>query len=169
MRSMLAAAVLSLGLLSSSGAQTGPASMEPFEALTGAPWTASAEGFSTVLSYRWLLPGVMVEATNEVRGADGSVLARYHGAYVWDGERNEIVFWTASDAGELHRGRAWWRDGVLWHEATVSSGRIEGYASAVKAFDGRLEYYADYTRRDAGAYLLETRPIEYKRSDAVRK
>lgn len=147
---------------SASTAAAGP--LDEFSALTGSTWIAQGTGFSTALSYRWLLSGRIIEATNEVRGADGNVSARYRGAYVWDPGRGEVVFWTAAESGELHRGRAWWRDGVLWHEAEVSGGAIEGYASAARPVDGRIEYYAAYDRRDAGPYLLDSTPLVYSRA-----
>lgn len=142
-------------------------SMVQFGPLVGAPWTAAGSGFSTTLSYRWIFPGTLLGATNEVRSGEGRVIARYNGAYAWDPSRNEITFWDASDSGELHRGRAWWRDGILWHEAEVSGGRISGYASAVRPGDDSMEYFADYSRRDAGDFLLETEALTYTRADAA--
>jgi hypothetical protein len=91
------------------------------------------------------------------------VIARYHGEYAWDPGAREIVFWTASTAGELHRGRASWRDGVLWHEATVAGGRIERYASALRVRDGRMEYFADYGTGTATPELLGLAPLVYHR------
>jgi hypothetical protein len=129
--------------------------------LTAAPWTLEGEGFSTTLAYRWLLPGSVLEATNDVRGADGRVIARYRGAYFWDGGLGTIVFWTAGESGEVHRGRAWWSDGVLWHEAEVSGGRVGAYASAVRPGDGRLEYFAAYGEREASPALLAREPMVY--------
>ena len=164
-------AVLALGAVTPVAAQSDAAAATPlahFEALAGGIWSAQGEGFSTTLTYRWLLPGSMLEASNEVRGADGGVLARYRGAYLWDAGRGEVTFWTASANGEVHRGRAWWADDVLWHEAEVSGGGIEGYASAMRpTADGRVEYFAAYDRRDAGRYLLETTPIVYTRAAAA--
>lgn len=132
------------------------------DALTGT-WTAAGNGFATTIAYRWLLPGRVLEAVNDV-GSGGRVIARYRGAYFWDAGRDEIVFWTAAENGEVHRGRAWWADGVLWHEAEVSGGRIEGYASAVRPRDGRLEYFAEYRVTAAGPELLETEPLVYSPS-----
>jgi hypothetical protein len=135
--------------------------MAAFDALVG-DWIARGSGFSTSLSYRWLLPGTMFEAANEVRDTSGNVLARYHGAYAWDRGRGEVVFWTVGEGGEVHRGQAWWEDGILWHEAEISGGGIEVYASAVRSGDQRLEYFAAYGRPDAGSYLLGTEPLVYE-------
>jgi len=129
--------------------------------LTGTTWTAKGTGFQTTLTYRWLLEGRVLEAANEVRGADDRVIARYRGMYAWDAGRGEVVFWTAAESGEVHRGRAWWRDGILWHEAEVSGGRITAYASAVRPRDGRLEYFAAYGSKNAGPELLDTKPLVY--------
>jgi hypothetical protein len=129
--------------------------------LVGPSWTAQGEGFRTTLAYRWLLEGHVLEAVNDVQAPDGRVIAHYRGMYAWDAGRGEIVFFTASGSGEIHRGRAWWRDGVLWHEAEVSGGRISGYASAVRPGADRMEYFADYATREASPALLDTTPIVY--------
>lgn len=133
-----------------------------FEHLVGKTWVAEGTGFSTTLSYRWIFPGVMVESVNEVRNAQGGIIARYHGAYVWDKGRSEIAFWTVAEGGEVHRGRAFWRDGALWHEAEVSGGQIASYASALIARDSILEYFADYSARAAADSLLKTKPLVYR-------
>lgn len=170
-RRSLLLAVLAMGAATPATAQSGPAGATPlaqFEVLTGGTWSAQGDGFSTALTYRWLLPGSMLEASNEVRGADGELLTRYRGAYIWDAGRGEVTFWTASANGEVHRGRAWWADDVLWHEAEVSGGAVDGYASAMRpTADGGFEYFAAYDRRDAGPYLLGTAPIVYTRAAAA--
>src|SRR5690554_5820927 len=86
-------------------ALTGP--LAALDVFTGT-WTAKGSGFDTTLRYRWLLDGRVLEAANEVSSGDGVVLARYRGMYAWDAGRKEIVFWTAAESGEVHRGRAWW-------------------------------------------------------------
>lgn len=146
--------------LSQSSRVEGP--LAALEVMSGT-WTADGQGFSTALTYRWLLPGSVLEASNDVRGADGRVLARYRGAYAWDAGRKEIVFWAAGETGEVHRGRAWWKDGVLWHEAEVSGGRVDRYASAVRPGDGRLDYFAAYGTARAEPALLDSTPIVYRR------
>jgi hypothetical protein len=120
-----------------------------------------------VLGYRWRVPGRILAVENDAFAADGRVLARYRGAYAWDAGRGEVVFWTAAESGEVHRGRAWWADGVLWHEADVSGGSAAAYASAVRPRDGRIEYFAAYGQRDARAALLETEPLVYARARAA--
>lgn len=161
------ALAISTGIPSVAGAQasavTGP--LAELDALTQATWHAQGSGFDTTLSYRWLLAGRLLEAANEVRNEAGGVIARYRGAYAWDAGRNEIVFWTVAESGEVHRGRAWWRGGVLWHEAEVSGGSIEAYASAVRPADGRLEYFAAYGTRRAGPELLDSEPLVYSRTE----
>jgi hypothetical protein len=139
---------------------SGTGQLAQLKALVGT-WTAEGAGFSTTLTYRWLIEGSVLEGANEVRGADGGVLARYRGMYAWDAGRSEIVFWTAAEGGEVHRGRAWWRDGVLWHVAEVSGGTITSYASAVRPADGRVEYFADYGTNRADDSLLRTEPLVY--------
>lgn len=124
-------------------------------------WHARGAGFSTTLRYRWIFEGRLLEAANEVRNSDGRVIARYHGSYFWDPGQAAIVFVTASAGGEVHRGRAWWRDGVLWHEAEVSGGSIAAYASAVRPVAGRLEYFAAYGSRKAEPALLEGQALVY--------
>jgi hypothetical protein len=124
-------------------------------------WRAQGAGFSTTLRYRWIFDGRLLEASNEVRNRDGRVIARYHGSYFWDAGQAAIVFVTASAGGEVHRGRAWWRDGVLWHEAEVSGGSIAAYASAVRPVAGRLEYFAAYGSRKADPGLIEGEALVY--------
>jgi hypothetical protein len=99
--------------------------------------------------------------TNVVKGSDGEILARYSGVYAWDAGREEIVFFTAAGGGEIHRGRAWWDEGVLWHEAEVSGGGVTAYASAVRPEGNALEYFADYGTDTATADLLTTEPLRY--------
>ncbi len=141
------------------GAGGGPlAEMGP---LVGPSWVAQGEGFRTTLAYRWLLEGHVLEAVNDVQAPDGRAIARYRGLYAWDGGRGEIVYFTASGSGEVHRGRAWWREGVLWHEAEVSGGGVAGYASAVRPGTDGMEYFADYGTREATPALLESTPIVY--------
>lgn len=125
-------------------------------------WQGSGPGFTTELQYRWVIVDRVLEVSNEVRGTAGGVIARYHGSYAWDGGREEIAFLTAGGGGEVHRGRAWWRDGVLWHEAEVSGGGVQAYASAVRPADGRLEYFADYGTATATRELLQGDPIVYE-------
>jgi hypothetical protein len=141
-------------------APSGP--LAAFAPLAGRTWLADGEGFSTVLSYQWRFPGRVLDASNVVRGAQGQTLARYHGMYAWDAGRNEIVFWTVAESGEVHRGRAWWRDDVLWHEAEVSGGRITSYASAIRPGASSMEYFADYAARTASDALLKTKPLVYR-------
>jgi uncharacterized protein YndB with AHSA1/START domain len=129
--------------------------------LTGRTWHAQGTGYRTTLSYHWLSEGQVLEARNEVFGASGNLIARYWGTYAWDAGREEIVFWTVAEGGEVHRGLAWWSDGVLWHEAEVSGGGIEAYASAMRPAGDRLEYFAAYGSRRAGPELLKTEPIVY--------
>ena len=130
-------------------------------------WEGRGSGFSTELRYRWIFPGAVLEASNEVRNGAGELIGRYHGNYLWDAGREQIVFLTAGAGGEVHRGRAWWRDGILWHEAVVSGGRIEGYAAAVRPADGRIEYFADYGTRTADTALLRTEPLTYVEAGSV--
>jgi hypothetical protein len=144
------------------GAESSTSLLAPLSALTGT-WSAQGDGFRTTLRYRWLLDNRVLEAVNDVHGGDGRAIARYRGMYAWDAGRKEIVFWVAGGSGEVHRGHAWWRDGVLWHEAEVSGGRIESYASAIRPREGRLEYFAAYGSPKAGPDLLDSKPILYTR------
>lgn len=143
-----------------SGVESATSPLAPLNALTGT-WSAQGDGFRTTLTYRWLLDSRVLEAVNDVQDGDGRAIARYRGMYAWDAGRKEIVFWVAGGSGEVHRGRAWWRDGVLWHEAEVSGGRIESYASAIRPREGRLEYFAAYGSPKAGPELLARKPILY--------
>ena len=137
--------------------------MRALDALTSHSWQAEGEGFVSTLTYRWRFEGRLLEAANELTDDKGAVMARYHGAYAWDPDAGDMVFWTMAESGELHRGRATWRDGVLWHEATVSGGRITTYASAMRWQGERMEYYADYAASRAGPELLERKPLVYRR------
>lgn len=144
-------------------ARPGDPPLAPLDLLAGQTWHAQGTGYRTTLSYHWLSEGRVLEARNEVFGASGNLIARYWGTYAWDAGREEIVFWTVAEGGEVHRGRAWWSDGVLWHEAEVSGGGIEAYASAMRPAGAgdRLEYFAAYGSRRAGPELLKTEPIVY--------
>jgi hypothetical protein len=75
---------------------TAGGALAALDALAG-EWAAERPGFKTALTYLWLLEGRVLEATNEVHGDDGRVIARYRGMYARDGGRNAIVFWTASE------------------------------------------------------------------------
>lgn len=141
-----------------SESQAGP--LAAMESMVGT-WTSGGEGFRTMLGYRWLIEGRILEAVNDVVDETGNTIARYRGAYAWDAGRGEIAYWLATGSGEVHRGRAWWEDGVLYHEATVSGGGIDAYASAVHPSEGRLEYFADYGGRSATPALLEGEPLVY--------
>lgn len=141
-----------------------PGPLAQLSPLAGQSWVADGDGFTSTLTYRWLFAGRALEVTNELRNDEGRVVARYHGAYVWDPSVGEAAFWTVAERGELHTGRAWFREGVLWHEARVTGGEIEGYASAMRVRDGRLEYFADYGGTTAGSALLSTQPLVYERA-----
>jgi hypothetical protein len=154
------------GLLESPDILAGPDSLvgplRELAILVGPAWVGGGAGFTTALTYEWLLDGHILGVANDVLDGEGRVMARYRGVYAWDAGRDEVVFWTASESGEVHRGRAWWQDGVLWHEAEVSGGRIESYASAVRPTSGRLEYFAAYGERKATPALLDGQAIVYR-------
>lgn len=141
------------------GAITEP--LAAFAPLIGS-WLGTGTGFSTTLRYTWEIEGRVLGVSNEVRNAEGGSIARYRGAYAWDAGLQQIVFWVASASGEVHRGRAWWQDGVLWHEAEVSGGRIKSYASAVRPRAGGFEYFAAYGATSATPALLDSTPIVYR-------
>lgn len=141
------------------GAATEP--LAAFAPLIGS-WLGTGTGFSTTLRYTWEIEGRVLGVSNEVRDAKGGSIARYRGAYAWDAGRQQIVFWVTSYSGEVHRGRAWWSDGVLWHEAEVSGGRIKSYASAVRPRAGGFEYFAAYGASSATPSLLDGTPIVYR-------
>jgi hypothetical protein len=165
MRFLALAVACAVSLPSGGAAQsrvTGP--LAELDALAGRTWTAQGSGFSTTLRYRWLFEGRLLEGTNEVRSARGEVIARYWGAYAWDAGRNRIEFWTAAESGELHRGHARWQDGVLWHDAEVSGGRIDGYRSAVRPRGAQLDYFAAYGAGRDTVNLLTTVPLVYSPS-----
>ena len=144
---------------------TQAAPMAALDGLTRGAWHAEGQGFTSTLVYRWRFEGRLLEVTNELTNPAGETLARYVGSYAWDPGANGIVFWTMAESGELHRGRATWRAGVLWHEATVTGGRITSYASALRWEGDRMEYFADYAATRAAAELLEREPLVYRRVD----
>ena len=137
--------------------------MQVLDDLTRGTWRAQGDGFTSTLTYRWRFEGRLLEAANELTDAGGKILGRYFGSYAWDPGASEMVFWTMAESGELHRGRAMWREGTLWHEATVSGGRITTYASALRWQGDRMEYFADYAANRAGPELLQREPLEYRR------
>lgn len=132
--------------------------------LTGA-WVANGEGFSSTLRYEWALCNVLFRARNELRNEGGEIIGQYEGYYAWDPDQSQIVFWTVGRDGELHRGTARWRDGKLWHEATVSGGRIKGYRSALGLQDGELVYRANYSASASDEDVDETVPLVYRKQD----
>jgi hypothetical protein len=140
-------------------APSGPLAM--MEVLAGRTWRAGGDGYVTILTYRWIQPGHVLEASNVVESPSGDVLARYSGSYAWDAGRAEIVFFTSAEGGEIHRGRAWWADDVLWHEAEVSGGSVTAYASAIRPRDDGFDYFADYGASAATPQLLGREPIRY--------
>jgi hypothetical protein len=162
MFAMLAVVIPSQGLT----AQEPPPStveegMAGMEVLAGRTWEARGTGYATALTYAWALPGHVLKASNVVTSSEGDILARYEGLYAWDAGRGEIAFFTATEGGEVHRGRAWWTDGVLWHEAEVSGGRLSAYASAIRPTENGFEYFADYESATATQALLSTEPLTY--------
>src|SRR5690606_34385594 len=137
------------------------AALSPFNSLAGTAWVAEGSGFRSLLSYHWLLPGMVLAASNEVSRPDGSVMVSYRGSYAWDAGRNELVFWNASSSGEVHRGRAWWESGLLWHEAAISGGRLASYASAVRHTDSTLHIYSSLGAKAASPDVLQETPLKY--------
>lgn len=130
-------------------------------------WLAEGTGFSSQLTYRWQLPGVMVSVSNELRGAEHQLLARYEGGYYRHPVTGEWRFLTAGGTGELHEGSAVWRDGTLWHEAVLHGGGIAGYSSAVVPTADTVRYHARYTPGPTDASLLELTPLVYVRQRAA--
>lgn len=125
-------------------------------------WTAHGDGFSSQLVYEWALPAVLLCARNELRDDAGLVVGRYEGHYMWDPSESRIVFWTVGQDGELHRGMATWRDGMLWHEATVSGGRIAGYRSVLSLAERELRFRARYERSATDEDVLASPPLTYR-------
>lgn len=121
-------------------------------------WHADGDDFQSSLTYRWIFEGQVLEGVNEVRYGESDT-SRYHGLYTWDEGAQEITYLLTADDGELHRGRAWWADGVLWHEAIVSGGSIDSYASAMRPRNEKLEYYADHAAVHAVDSLLDAEPL----------
>lgn len=141
-----------------------PRPLAPLTPLAGGVWTAQGDGFRSALAFRWAIPGLVLEASNDITDDHGRVLAQYRGAYTWDPEAEAIVFWNTATGGELHRGMARWDAGLLWHEARVAGGAIERYTSVVRLAEDRLEYFADYGASEATPRLLSTEPLVYRRS-----
>lgn len=124
-------------------------------------WVARGDGFSSELVYEWSLPSTLLRVRNELRDEAGAVVGQYVGHYAWDADRSSIVFWTVSRNGELHRGTATWRNGQLWHDATVSGGRISGYRSVVIPVEGKLRYQAQYDASATDSDILGSPPLIY--------
>jgi hypothetical protein len=132
-----------------------------FNAFEGA-WVANGTGFSSRLIYEWALTGVLFRSRNELRNAKGELIKQYEGHYAWDAARSKIVFWVVGSDGELHQGEAAWRDGLLWHDATVSGGRITGYRSVLGVAGKELVYRARYEPAATDAAVLSSTPLVYQ-------
>ena len=131
--------------------------------LTGPTWLAHGDGFISTLAYNWSLDGNILEVANELADVEGNVFLRYEGAYMWDPGAGEITFYTVSGGGELHKGRAWLNDNVLWHEAEISGGGGGGYASAMRMGDNRFEFFMITGTTKAGPELFDETPLVYGR------
>jgi hypothetical protein len=129
--------------------------------LAGA-WVAKGEGFFSKLTYEWALPGVLLRSRNELRNGKGELFRQYEGNYAWDAARSKIVFWVVGSDGELHQGEAEWRDGLLWHNATVSGGKITGYRSVLAVAGKELVYKARYESSATDAAVLNSSPLVYQ-------
>lgn len=157
------AIVASLAAPRAAAAQAGAqATSSPFDALIGT-WQAAGNGFTSQLTYRWQLSGVMVQVSNELRGSEGQSLARYEGCYVRHPVSGEWRFLTAGGSGELHEGTAVWRDGKLWHDAVLHGGGIAGYSSVVVPGTDTMRYHANYAPGAPDDSLLELEPLVYLR------
>jgi hypothetical protein len=126
-------------------------------------WVAKGEGFSSTLQYEWALSGVLLRARNELKNDAGKIVGQYEGNYAWDPDKSKIVFWTVGRDGELHRGTAVWRDGKLWHEATVSGGRAKSYRSVLAVVDGELIYRAKYQASATDQEVQDSAPLTYRK------
>ncbi len=126
-------------------------------------WVAKGDGFSSKLTYEWALPGVLLRSRNELRNEAGQLFRQYEGHYAWDPALSKIVFLTLGSDGELHRGEAEWRDGQLWHAATVSGGKITGYRSVLGVVGKELYYRAKYERSATDKDVLGSTPLVYRR------
>jgi hypothetical protein len=127
-------------------------------------WSAAGTGFTSRLVYEWALPGTLLRARNEVRNAGGDLVGQYEGLYAWDAAAGRIVFFTAGRGGELHRGYAEWRDGRLWHDATVVGGQPPEYRSALQIVGSELHYRAKYAAGATDREVLESQPLVYTRT-----
>lgn len=127
-------------------------------------WVAQGKGFSSRLTYEWALPGVLLRGRNEVRNEAGAVVAQYEGYYAWDPTLSKIIFFTVGRNGELHRGVADWRSGQLWHEATVSGGKIGGYRSVLEVVGSELHYRAKYEAAATDKDVLGSSVLVYRRA-----
>jgi hypothetical protein len=126
-------------------------------------WVAQGDGFSSTLQYEWALPNVLLRGRNELRNDAGKVIGQYEGHYVWDPDQSKIVFWTVGRDGELHRGSAIWRAGQLWHEATVSGGRIKGYRSVLDVVEGELHFRAKFQASATDEEVRNNAPLIYRK------
>lgn len=109
---------------------------------------------------------MLLRARNELKNVAGAVIGQYEGHYMWDAGQSTIVFWTVGRDGELHRGTASWRDGRLWHDATVAGGAITGYRSVLATVGPELHYRAKYAPAAPEGEVLASPPLIYRRSAA---
>jgi hypothetical protein len=163
-------AIVAVLLIASSdaGAQSGvsaaeaPGQLSAMTPLLGA-WVAEGQGFTSVMTYEWVLPNRLLRVRNVLRNGAGEQFGEYEGHYAWHQGRSTIVFWTVGGNGELHEGTAAWREGRLWHDARVTGGKIEAYRSVLDLGPHELRYRAKYGTPATDASLLASDPLVYLR------
>lgn len=128
-------------------------------------WVAKGDGFSSRLTYEWALPGVLLRSRNRLLNEAGQSIGEDEGLYAWDHGAFRIGFFTVGRDGELHRGGAEWRGRQLWHEATVSGGKTNGYRSVLEVVRNELHYRAKYELAASNTDVLSGTPLVYRRAD----
>ena len=110
-------------------------------------WEAIANdsSFISVLEYKFSPEGRLLFASNHLYGKEGKNLGVYEGAYLLDDQ--QIIYFLSGPKGETHEGTATIVNDTLVHLASVNPGRyVKTYRSEMVFKDGRLYYYANYTK-----------------------
>jgi hypothetical protein len=128
-------------------------------------WQAVAtdSSFTSVLEYRYTSIGKLMLASNHLYGRDGTLFRIYEGIYFIDGEN--LGYLLSGPNGEIHRGSATFNDQTVTHLARIEPGTgTQTYRSEMILKDGRLYYYANYSRESEIPETLDySSPLVYYR------
>lgn len=128
-------------------------------------WKAIAKdsSFSSVLEYKFSPEKKMLYSSNHLYGKSGNLFRFYEGAYFIEG--NSIQYFLSGPKGEVHKGKAILANHTLTHLAHIYPGTgIKSYKSELSLIDGRLYYYANYSKKDTVPSQVDhTSPLIYEK------